>query len=54
MNMALAQLQPPLEHVLLDGLPVSSMRLPRTAIVSGDALSYSIAAASILAKVGRE
>ncbi len=54
MNMALAKLQPPPEHVLVDGLPVHSMQLPQTAIVSGDALSYSIAAASILAKVSRD
>jgi ribonuclease HII len=54
MNMALAKLQPPPEHVLVDGLPFHSMQLPQTAIVSGDALSYSIAAASILAKVSRD
>lgn len=54
MNMALAQLRPPPEHVLVDGLPFHSMQLPQTAIVSGDALSYSIGAASILAKVSRD
>ena len=54
MNLALAQLRPPPEHVLVDGLPFHSMQLPQTAIVSGDALSYSIAAASILAKVSRD
>jgi ribonuclease HII len=54
MNLALAQLNPAPEHVLVDGLPVRSMPWPQTAIVSGDALSYSIAAASILAKVSRD
>jgi ribonuclease HII len=54
MNLALAQLRPPPEHVLVDGLPFNSMQLPQTALVSGDALSYSIAAASILAKVSRD
>jgi ribonuclease HII len=54
MNLALAQLQPAPQHVLVDGLPVKSMTLPNTAIVSGDALSYSIGAASILAKVSRD
>jgi ribonuclease HII len=54
MNMALAKLQPPPEHVLVDGLPVPSLKLPQTALVKGDALSYSIAAASILAKVSRD
>jgi ribonuclease HII len=54
MNLALAQLRPAPEHVLVDGLPVKSMSFPQTAIVSGDALSFSIAAASILAKVSRD
>ncbi|HZM02818.1 MAG TPA: ribonuclease HII [Candidatus Saccharimonadales bacterium] len=54
MNLALAQLQPAPQHVLVDGLRVKSMMHPHTAIVSGDALSYSIAAASILAKVSRD
>ena len=54
MNLALAQLWPPPEHVLVDGLPFNSMQLPQTALVSGDALSYSIGAASILAKVSRD
>ena len=54
MNLALAQLSPAPQHVLVDGLPVKSMMLPQTAIVSGDSLSYSIAAASILAKVSRD
>ncbi len=54
MNLALAQLQPPPQHVLVDGLSVKSMFFPQTAIVSGDALSYSIGAASILAKVSRD
>jgi ribonuclease HII len=54
MNIALAHLRPPPQHVLVDGLPVKSMSFPQTAIVAGDALSYSIAAASILAKVSRD
>jgi ribonuclease HII len=54
MNLALAQLQPLPEHALVDGLRVKSMAWPHTAIVSGDSLSYSIAAASILAKVSRD
>ena len=54
MNLALAQLKPPPEHVVVDGLAVKSMTFPQTAIVGGDALSYSIAAASILAKVSRD
>jgi ribonuclease HII len=54
MNLALAQLNPPPQHALVDGLRVKSLTFPHTAIVSGDALSYSIAAASILAKVSRD
>jgi len=54
MNSALAQLQPAPQHVLVDGLPVKTMLIPQTAIVKGDARSYSIAAASVLAKVTRD
>jgi ribonuclease HII len=52
MNEALAQLNP--EHALVDGRPVKTMRVPQTAVVKGDARSYSIAAASVLAKVTRD
>ncbi|MBM3840220.1 MAG: ribonuclease HII [Verrucomicrobia bacterium] len=54
MNRALAQLTLPPEHVLVDGLPVASIALPQTALVQGDARSYSIAAASVMAKVTRD
>ena len=54
MNLALAQLRPAPEHVLVDGLRVKSLRFPQTPLVKGDARSYSIAAASVLAKVTRD
>ena len=54
MNLALAKLNPPPRHVLVDGLRVKTLAFPQTPIVSGDALSFSIAAASILAKVTRD
>jgi ribonuclease HII len=54
MNGALAQLNPQPQHALVDGRPVRTMRVPQTAIVKGDARSYSIAAASVLAKVTRD
>lgn len=54
MNEALAQLRPPADHVLVDGRRVKTMILPQTAIVKGDFKSYSIAAASVLAKVTRD
>ena len=54
MNDALAQLNPLPPHALVDGRPVKTLRVPQTAIVKGDARSYSIAAASVLAKVTRD
>jgi ribonuclease HII len=54
MNDALAKLIPPPQHALVDGRAVRTMRVPQTAIVQGDARSYSIAAASVLAKVTRD
>lgn len=42
------------DHVLIDGLPVKNFPFPQTAIVEGDARSYSIAAASVIAKVTRD
>jgi ribonuclease HII len=54
MNGALAQLPPPPPHALVDGRPVKNLCVPQTAIVKGDARSYSIAAASVLAKVTRD
>lgn len=54
MNEALAKLPQSPAHVLVDGLKVPSLRWPQTPIVKGDSLSYSIAAASILAKVTRD
>lgn len=54
MARALDQLQPEPEHILVDGLPVKTLRFKQTAIVKGDSLSFSIAAASVLAKVTRD
>ena len=54
MNLALDQLRPAPQHVLVDGTRVTSVRFPQTALVNGDARSYSIAAASVLAKVTRD
>jgi ribonuclease HII len=54
MNLALEQLNPAPQHVLVDGRPVKSLRFPHTPLVKGDCRSYSIAAASVLAKVTRD
>jgi ribonuclease HII len=51
---ALGGLEPGPDHVLVDGHPVGTLRYPQTALVKGDARSYSIAAASVLAKVTRD
>jgi ribonuclease HII len=54
MRAAVAGLSSPPEHALIDGLPVFPFPLPQTAIVEGDCLSLSIAAASVIAKVTRD
>lgn len=54
MQRAAQALTPPPDHILVDGLPVPSLSFPHTAIVKGDSLSYSIAAASVIAKVARD
>lgn len=54
MNAALTELAPQPQHALVDGRPVKTLRVPQTAIIKGDARSYSIAAASVLAKVTRD
>jgi ribonuclease HII len=38
----------------VDGNQISSVRWPQTPVIEGDAKSYSIAAASVLAKVTRD
>jgi len=54
MRLAIAALINPPEHVLIDGLPVIPFPLPQTAIIDGDCISLSIAAASVIAKVTRD
>src|SRR5437868_5225520 len=54
MNLALDQLNPKPQHVLVDGLKIKWLPYPQTALVEGDAKSYSIAAASVLAKITRD
>ena len=54
MRRAAQALWPLPDHCLIDGLPVRDFPFPHTAIVKGDSLSLSIAAASILAKVSRD
>jgi ribonuclease HII len=54
MRRAVAGLLKVPDHVLIDGLPVHPFPTPQTALVGGDGLSLSIAAASVFAKVTRD
>ena len=54
MQQALDQITTKPEHVLVDGLKIRWLPYAQTALVEGDAKSYSIAAASVLAKVTRD
>lgn len=54
MNEALSRLQLIPDHVLVDGNQRSSVLWPQTPVIDGDAKSYTIAAASVLAKVTRD
>ena len=42
------------QHVLIDAVKLSSLDIPQTSLIKGDARSVSIAAASIIAKVTRD
>jgi len=54
MRQAVLGLTPAPDCVLIDGRPVPDFPLPSQALVKGDALSLSIAAASVIAKVSRD
>ena len=54
MRRALARLPSQPEHLLIDGRPVPEMPIAQTALVGGDSLSFTIAAASVIAKVTRD
>src|SRR6266705_3564686 len=54
MRDAIAALSGMPDHVLIDGLPVIPFPLRQTAIIDGDCISLSIAAASVIAKVTRD
>jgi ribonuclease HII len=54
MRRALGRLGTSPHHVLVDGKPFRTLEIPHTAIVDGDDVCYSIACASILAKVTRD
>jgi ribonuclease HII len=54
MQRALLRLTPPADYVVLDGLAMPSLGTPHVAVVKGDATCYSVACASIVAKVLRD
>lgn len=54
MKRAVEQLSVKPEYALIDGNKTPELKIPSMAIVKGDSLSESIAAASILAKVSRD
>jgi ribonuclease HII len=54
MDRALARLEAPPEHVVLDGLPMRALPWKHEAVVGGDRTVHSISCASILAKVVRD
>jgi len=54
MRRALARLPVTPDHVLVDGNPIRTLGVPHRAVVGGDGRCYSIACASIVAKVTRD
>ena len=54
MRLAIENLEPQADFLLIDALQLKDVSLPQKAIIKGDATSASIAAASIIAKVYRD
>lgn len=54
MRRALAELSPAPDYLLIDAVSLTGVGMPVRPIIKGDALSLSIAAASIVAKVTRD
>jgi ribonuclease HII len=54
MRLAVAQIAPAPDYLLIDGLDTIDWPCPQQPVVKGDAASFSIAAASVLAKVHRD
>ena len=54
MRRALGRLSVRPDHVLVDGRPLHSLGVPHRAVVHGDGRCFSIACASIVAKVTRD
>ncbi len=54
MQRAVAALDPAPDHLLVDGRPMRGFSVAQTSIINGDGRSFSVAAASVIAKVTRD
>jgi ribonuclease HII len=54
MQRAVAGLQQPADHLLIDAVVLKTGEIPQTSLIKGDARSLSIAAASVIAKTERD
>ncbi len=54
MRIAVSQLVPTPEIVLVDAVTIPNLTIPQQGIIKGDSLSHSIAAASVIAKTTRD
>lgn len=54
MRRAIRRLGVPADHLLIDGRPIRALGSPHTAVIDGDDKCFSIACASIVAKVTRD
>jgi ribonuclease HII len=51
---AVLNMDVPADYLLIDALDLSFLKIPQKSIIKGDTLSYSIAGASVVAKVTRD
>lgn len=54
MRLAIESLKPAADYLLIDALQLKLVDLPQKALIKGDSISLSIAAASVIAKVHRD
>ena len=54
MLLAIDALRPQADYLLVDAIQLKQVRLPQKSIIKGDSISYSIAAASVIAKTYRD
>jgi ribonuclease HII len=54
MRLAMSELEPAPDFLLIDGLALPAIKLPQKHIIKGDCICFSISCASIVAKVARD